>query len=128
MPVATLPVSLRSMCQLSVSPALFLRVKAKTALPCLMASLRSASLAPSASLMASKAGEAGNLSAEERRQPGASGEPITAVEGGKGAAAYRWRDPWLRRLRRRLAGFGWWDGMKTGHNGRACDEIKQARV
>lgn len=60
-PVATLPDSLRSMCQLSVSPALFLRVKAKTALACLMASLRTSSLV-SASEMASKAAEEGNLS------------------------------------------------------------------
>jgi hypothetical protein len=50
------------MVQLSVSPAVFLRVKEKMALPCLMASLRSASLALRAALMASKAAEAGNLS------------------------------------------------------------------
>lgn len=62
MPVATLPDSLRSMCQLSVSPALFLRVKAKTALPCLMASLRSSGLESRAEAMASKATEEGNLS------------------------------------------------------------------
>ena len=62
MPVATLPDSLSSMCQLSVSPALFLRVKAKTALPCLMASLRSSGLESRAEAMASKATEEGNLS------------------------------------------------------------------
>ena len=62
-PLLTWPFSLRSMCQLSVSPAEFLRVNAKTALPCLMASFLSASLAFRASLMASKAAEDGNLSA-----------------------------------------------------------------
>jgi len=60
-PLPTTPLSFRSMCQLSVSPAAFLRVKAKTALPCLMASFLSASLL-SASLMASKAADEGNLS------------------------------------------------------------------
>lgn len=53
------------MCQLSVSPAAFLRLKAKTALPCLIASLRSASLAWRALLMASKAADEGNLSAQD---------------------------------------------------------------
>ena len=61
-PVETAPLFLRSMFQLSVSPAAFLRVKAKTALPCLMASLRSASLALRASLISSKATDEGNLS------------------------------------------------------------------
>lgn len=65
-PVPTVPFSLRSMCQLAVSPALFLRVKAKTALPFLMASLRSASLLLRAALMASKASEEGNASASAR--------------------------------------------------------------
>lgn len=64
-PLPTVPVCLRSMCQLSVSPALFFSVKAKTALPCLMASFLSASLAVRAELMASKAAEDGNLSGEE---------------------------------------------------------------
>jgi hypothetical protein len=50
------------MCQLSTSPAAFLRLKAKTALPCFSASLRSASLALRALLISSKAAEAGNLS------------------------------------------------------------------
>lgn len=59
-PLVTSPLVLRSMFQLSVSPALFLRVKAKTALPCLMASLRSASEEVRAALMVSKASEAGN--------------------------------------------------------------------
>lgn len=61
-PFITSPFSLRSMCQLSVSPAAFLSVNPNTAPPCLMASLRSASLAVSAELMASNAAEAGNLS------------------------------------------------------------------
>lgn len=61
-PLPTSPLFLRSMCQLSVSPAAFLRVKAKTALPCFMASLRSASLAVSTLLISSNAAEAGNLS------------------------------------------------------------------
>lgn len=42
-PVSTLPVSFRSMYQLSCAPSPFLRVKAKIAPPFLMASLRSAS-------------------------------------------------------------------------------------
>lgn len=69
-PLPTSPLFLRSMCQLSVSPAAFLRTKAKTALPCLMASLRSASLAVSALLISSKAAEAGNLSAGRRQSLG----------------------------------------------------------
>lgn len=48
--------------QLSVSPALFFRVKAKTALACLMASFRSASDAPRALLISSKAAEEGKAS------------------------------------------------------------------
>jgi hypothetical protein len=47
------------MYQLSVSPALFFNVKANTALPCLMASLRSASEDVRAELMISNASEAG---------------------------------------------------------------------
>jgi len=62
-PVPTFPDSLRSMCQLSLSPAEFFSVKAKTAPPCFRASFRSASLALSASLMASNASDDGNLSA-----------------------------------------------------------------
>lgn len=58
-PFPTVPFSLRSMCQLSVSPALFFKVKAKTALADLRALLRAASSALRASLMASKASEAG---------------------------------------------------------------------
>lgn len=50
------------MCQLSVSPSLFFRVKAKTPLPCLIAALRSSSLDLNDSLMTSKAAEEGNLS------------------------------------------------------------------
>lgn len=61
-PLPTLPVSLRSMCHCSVSPAGFLSWKAKMALAWLMASLRSSSLALSVSLMTSKAAEDGNLS------------------------------------------------------------------
>lgn len=64
-PLPTVPVFFRSMCQLSVSPAAFFSVKAKTAFPCLIASFLSASLV-SASLMASKAAEEGNLSAGAR--------------------------------------------------------------
>lgn len=62
-PLETLPSFLRSRFQLSVSPAGFLRVKAKTAPPCLMASWRSESLAR-AWLIWSKAAEAGNLAGE----------------------------------------------------------------
>jgi hypothetical protein len=55
-----LPVSFRSMCQLSCAPLLFLIVKAKMAPPFLMASFRSASL-ERAELMASKATEEGKF-------------------------------------------------------------------
>lgn len=61
-PLPTSPLLLRSMCQLSVSPALFFSVNAKTALPCLIAALRSASDEVSALLMTSKASEEGNAS------------------------------------------------------------------
>jgi len=47
--------------QLSVSPALFFSVKANTALPCLMAALRSASEDERALAMASKASDEGKL-------------------------------------------------------------------
>jgi hypothetical protein len=57
------------MCQLSVSPALFLRVKAKTDWPALIAFLRSASSDWSESLMASKASEAGNAAVSIVRCP-----------------------------------------------------------
>ena len=66
-PEPTAPFSFRSICQLSVSPALFFNVKAKTALPCLIASFRSASLDCRASLIASKATEEGNLSAQQNK-------------------------------------------------------------
>lgn len=66
-PFPTSPFSLRSICQLSVSPALFLSVKAKTAFPCLIASLRSASDAVKALLMTSKAPEAGKASISQVR-------------------------------------------------------------
>lgn len=59
-PFPTSPFFFKSICQLSVSPALFLRVNAKTASACLIASLRSASEAVSALLMRSKASEEGN--------------------------------------------------------------------
>lgn len=62
------------MCQLAVSPAWFLRVKAKTALPCLMASLRSASLPERTWLMASKAADEGNLSVGRRQRCSSRGE------------------------------------------------------
>jgi hypothetical protein len=48
------------MFQLSVSPALFFRVKAKTALLCLTAFLRSVSSEVRTPLITSKASEAGN--------------------------------------------------------------------
>jgi len=60
------PFSLRSMCQLSVSPALFFSVNAKKAFPCLMASFLSASLEFRAELIASKAADEGNLSGGRR--------------------------------------------------------------
>jgi hypothetical protein len=62
-PLETTPLFLRSTFQLSVSPALFFRVKAKTEPACLMAFLRSASSLERASLIASKASEAGNAAA-----------------------------------------------------------------
>lgn len=57
-PLLTSPFVLRSMFQLSVSPALFLRVKAKIAAPCLMASFLSFSV-ERAEFIASKAAEEG---------------------------------------------------------------------
>jgi hypothetical protein len=62
-PFATSPLVLKSMCQLSVSPALFFNVKANTALPCLIASFRSASEEVRAALMSSKACDEGKASA-----------------------------------------------------------------
>ena len=62
-PFATSPFSLRSMCQLSVWPEAFFKVKAKMALPFLMASFRSASFDLSESLMMSKATDDGKASA-----------------------------------------------------------------
>lgn len=59
-PLETVPVDFRSIFHESSSPALFLRVKAKTALPDLMASLRSASEEERASFIASNATEEGN--------------------------------------------------------------------
>ncbi len=61
-PFPTSPLFFRSICQLSVSPALFFNVKANTAFPCLIASLRSASETWRAALMASKASEEGKAS------------------------------------------------------------------
>ena len=51
------------MCQLSVWPEAFFKVKAKMALPFLMASFRSASFDLSESLMRSKATDDGKASA-----------------------------------------------------------------
>lgn len=62
-PLPTRPDSFKSTCQLSVSPALFLMVNAKTPLACLMAALRSLSEPLSTLSMASKALLEGNLSA-----------------------------------------------------------------
>jgi len=61
-PFPTSPLFLRSMCQLSVSPALFFNVNANTAFACLMASLRSASEDLRVSLIVSKAAEEGKAS------------------------------------------------------------------
>jgi hypothetical protein len=61
-PFPTSPFCLRSMCQLSVSPALFFSVKAKMAFPFLTASFRSASEDVIALLITSKAAEAGKAS------------------------------------------------------------------
>jgi len=58
-PLPTVPVFLRSMYQDSSAPASFLRVKAKMALPFLMASLRPASSVERDWDMASKAAEEG---------------------------------------------------------------------
>lgn len=58
-PFPTSPLFFKSMCQLSVSPALFFSVNANTAFPCLMASFLSAS-DERALLMASKASDEGN--------------------------------------------------------------------
>jgi len=63
-PFPTSPLFLRSMCQLSVSPALFFNVNANTAFACLMASLRSASEDLRVSLIVSKAAEEGKASIE----------------------------------------------------------------
>ena len=63
-PCPTVPADLRSMYQLCSLPSLFLSTKAKMAPPFLMASFLSASLAFSASLMRSKAWEAGNAGSE----------------------------------------------------------------
>ena len=62
-PLATSPLSLRSMCQLSVFPSLFLSVNEKTALPFFTASFRPASSDFSELFMTSKASEEGNASA-----------------------------------------------------------------
>jgi hypothetical protein len=61
-PFPTVPVSLRSMYHVSCVPALFLSVKAKIALACLMASLRSASEAESEREISSNAAEEGKSS------------------------------------------------------------------
>ena len=60
-PLPTVPVSFRSMCQLSCSPCSFFSVKAKMAPPFWMASLRSASL-ERADAIASKAADEGQAS------------------------------------------------------------------
>lgn len=60
-PFPTVPVFLRSMYHVSCVPALFLRVKAKMALACLMASLRSASDERERAI-SSKAAEEGSAS------------------------------------------------------------------
>jgi hypothetical protein len=64
-PFRTSPLSFKSMCQLSVSPALFFSVNANMALPFLMASLRSVSEDWRASLMASNASEDGKEAVQE---------------------------------------------------------------
>ena len=61
-PSPTTPLFLRSICQLDVSPELFLSVNAKMALPFLTASLRSASSEVRDEWMASKAAEEGKES------------------------------------------------------------------
>lgn len=63
-PFPTSPFSFRSMYQLSVLPCVFLRVKAKMALPCLMASFRSLSLFWRDSEIRSKATDDGKASAK----------------------------------------------------------------
>jgi hypothetical protein len=63
-PFATSPFSFRSICQLSVAPSAFFRVKVKIALAFAIASLRSASLDFSESLMRSKATDDGKASAQ----------------------------------------------------------------
>jgi hypothetical protein len=67
-PFSTVPRLLRSTFQLSVSPALFFKVKAKVAFACFMAFLRSASSELRAVLMTSKASEAGNEAARRVSQ------------------------------------------------------------
>jgi len=62
-PLVTSPFSLRSIYQLSVCPSLFFNVNAKTALPFLTASFRSAASDWRELLMASKAAEEGKASA-----------------------------------------------------------------
>ena len=63
-PFATSPFSLRSMYQLSVCPSLFFSVNAKTALPFLTASFRSAASDWREELIASKAAEEGKTSCQ----------------------------------------------------------------
>ena len=95
------------MCQLSVSPAAFLSVNPKMAPPCLMASLRSASLAVSAELMASNAAEEGNLSIARLRVSFDPLAPWFAHVGGMleccaRADTYRMRETSLRNTKSRL--------------------------
>jgi hypothetical protein len=79
----TSPVSLRSTYQLPVSPELFFKVKAKMALACLIASFLSAGLDESASLMASKAADEGNLAV--------NGSSVTEKGFFVHALAWRWQ-------------------------------------
>lgn len=81
-PFATSPFSFRSIYQLSVAPAAFFRVKAKIALPFLTASLRSASLDFSESLMRSKAADDGKSSAQSivRRRCKKDDDVLTTLE------------------------------------------------
>ena len=66
-PFPTAPLFFKSIFQVSSSPALFLSTKANTALPVLMAFLRSASDELRAALMTSKASEEGNAAVSNVR-------------------------------------------------------------
>ena len=78
-PLPTAPLSLRSICQLSVAPDSFLSVKAKIACPFVTASCRSALSDSRALLISSKAWEEGKDSSHERTLAPAPSRQYCAV-------------------------------------------------